>query len=123
MEESLEQLYWYSHFSLKRHSAPNIELFCYFFLTTAARAEFLQNRQGAFSLQHANISPMCVYSQSSQGLVHWLVLETALCPISLEAEMEVRLSEGRSWSSHESVSVLKNMLTAVQYAATQIAST
>lgn len=119
-EESWQLLYKSSNFLLQRNTEAGVEVYCYFFLSASERDEFLESRQGAISLQHANIAPIRACSSTSQGLYHLLMLETDLCPSSLETEIDTRLSESRLWSTSEAVSILRDLLSALQYAFSQV---
>lgn len=119
-EESWQLLYRSSNFLLQRNIEAGVEVYCYFFFSASERDEFLESKQAAISLQHPHIASIRAYSRTSQGLYHLLTLETDLCPSTLETEIDTRLSESRLWSPFEAISTLQALLSALQYAYSQV---
>jgi len=121
-EEDWQLLYKLGKLTVHRNLESGNEAYTYLFHSEEDRDRCRDSRQEAASLQHTNISPIYITNSWTQGLLHFFVLETELCQVTLEDETVSRLSEGRLWSAQEGIAVLRDVLTAVEYAGTQVGS-
>lgn len=120
-EEDWQLLYKSRKLTRHRNIESGNEVYTYLFYSVEEKDQFRESRKGAASLQHANISPICILDSYSQGLLHSFQLGIELCQVTLEDETASRLSESRTWSAQEVIGILRDVLAALQYAATQVA--